>query len=220
MKTVMLCSFLFTTAFLLAAEPLPAPWKHQDVGEAKVPGTAEQADGVFTLQGTMDLWGTADGCHLAWQPLHGDGELVARVTAIDNPGGVAHAKASLCIRESLDAGARDVTLCVTAADGTQFLYRDKTDGKTTHFVPGADAPKSIVPKGQFPCWLKLVRHGDEFSGYESTDGEKWQLTGQIKLDLAADTVVGLAASSHKPDVLTKVTFDHVKVGPQAGTAKP
>jgi hypothetical protein len=109
MKIVLICSVLFATAVVLAAEALPEPWKHQDIGEAKVPGTAEHADGVFTLQGTMDIWGTADGCHIAWQPLHGDGELVARVTAIDNPGGVAHAKASLCIRESLDAGSRAAT---------------------------------------------------------------------------------------------------------------
>jgi hypothetical protein len=218
MKIVLICSVLFATAVVLAAEALPEPWKHQDIGEAKVPGTAEHADGVFTLQGTMDIWGTADGCHIAWQPLHGDGELVARVTAIDNPGGVAHAKASLCIRESLDAGSRAVTLCDTPTDGTQFLYRDKTDGKTTRFVADADAPKARVPKGQFPCWLKIARHGNEFSGYESGDGEKWQLTGQVKLDLGADTVIGLAASSHKPDILTKATFDHVKVSvPQAAT---
>jgi len=219
MKTMLLLGLLFTT--LLAAEHLPGPWKHQDIGAATVPGTAEQADGVFTLQGTMDLWGVADGCHIAWQPLHGDGELVARVTAIDNPGGVAHAKASLCIRESLDAGSRNITLCVTPTDGTQFLYRDKTDGKTARYIPDADAPKASVPKGQFPCWLKIVRHANEFSGYESSDGEKWQLTGKINLDLTADTIIGLAASSHKPDILTKATFDHVMLSTaKADAPKP
>ena len=196
---------------LLAQGPLPAPWKHQDIGAAQTPGTAEHAAGVFTLQGSLDIWGTADGCQIAWQALHGDAELAARVTAMENPGGVAHAKASLCIRESLNAGSRHVTLCVTPTDGTQFLYRDKTDGKTTRIFADAEALKSSVPKGQFPCWLRIVRHGDEFSGYESVDGEKWQLSGRIKLNLAAETVIGLAASSHKPDVLTKATFDHVKL---------
>ena len=33
-----------------------------------------------------------------------------------------------------------------------------------------------MPKGKFPCWLKLVRRGNEFSGYESLDGETWWLT--------------------------------------------
>src|SRR5947209_8330586 len=88
---------LLTRIPLLAEESLPAPWKHQDIGDAKTPGAAAHAAGVFTVQGTMDLWGVADGCQIVSQPIHGDGALVVRVTAIDNPGGVAHAKAGVCI---------------------------------------------------------------------------------------------------------------------------
>lgn len=188
MKPIPALALLLSTAFsLLAQEPLPSPWKHQDIGAAQMPGTAARAAGVFTLQGTMDLWGPADGCHFAWQPLHGDAELVACVTAMENPGGVAHAKASLCLRESLDAGSRHVTMCVTPTDGTQFLYREKADGVTVRIFPDAEAQKTSVPKGQFPCWLKIVRRGNEFSGYESVDGEKWELSGKITLALPADT---------------------------------
>lgn len=196
----------------VAADDLPPPWKHQDIGMPQVPGKAEESNGQIVLQGTMDLWGTADGCHVAWQPCRGDAELVARVTAMDNPGGVAHAKSGLCLRESLDPGSRHVTLCVTASDGTQFLYRDKTDGKTTRVMPvaGAEPMKGAVGKGQFPCWLKLVRKGNEFRGYESLDGESWNPSGQITLELPEKTIAGLTASSHKKDVLTKVIFDHVK----------
>jgi hypothetical protein len=223
MKTILFLSLILsaTTAFA-ADETLPTQWKHQDLGTPTVPGSAAQADGVFTLQGTKDIWFAADGCQFMSQPAHGDFELVARVTAIDNPGGVAHAKASLCCRESLDPGSRQITVCVTAADGTQFTFRDKADDKSTHYVAAADAPKSVIPKAQFPCWLKLVRHGNDFSGYESLDGETWVATGQVTMDLPADTSIGLAASSHKPDVLTKDTFDHVKVsaGPTTAPSKP
>ncbi len=210
MNAAFILTLFLPVAFsLLAQEPLAAPWKHQDIGAAQVPGSATQTAGVFTLKGTMDLWGTNDGPHIASQPWHGDAEFAARVTAMDNPGGVAHAKASLCIRESLAAGSRHVTMCVTPTDGTQFLYRDATDGKTVRVHPDAEAQKTSVPKGQFPCWLKIVRHGNEFTGYESADGEKWQRSGAITLDLPVDAVIGLAASSHKPDILTTVTFDHV-----------
>lgn len=206
-----LCILLSTSVSLLAEETLPAPWKHQDIGPAQLPGTAAHAAGVFTLQGTMDIWGAADGCHFAWQPLHGDAEFVACVTAMENPGGVDHAKASLCLRDSLDAGARSVTLSVTPGDGTQFLFREKKDGITARVLPDAEALKAGVPKGHFPCWLKIVRHGNEFTGFESVDGEKWQLSGRINLDLPVDTVIGMAASSHKKDFLTKAVFDHVKL---------
>ncbi len=207
--------FLPVASHLLAQVPLPAPWKNQDIGAAQMPGSAAHAIGMFTLKGTMDIWGTNDGPHVVWQPLHGDVELIARVTAMDNPGGVAHAKASLCIRESLAAGSRHVTMSVTPVDGTQFLYRDTADGKTSRVHPDAEAQKTSIPKGQFPCWMKIVRRGNEFTGYESADGDKWQRSGTITLDLAVDTVIGLAASSHKPDILTTATFDHVTVSKPA-----
>ena len=203
-----LCLLISPALPLLAEEPLPSPWKHQDIGVAELLGAAAHVAGVFAVQGTMDIWGPADGCHLVWQPLHGDAELVVRVTGMENPGGVDHAKASLSIRESLDAGSRSVT----PTDGTQFLYREHKDGITTRVSRDADALKAGVPKGQFPCWLKIVRRGNDFSGYESADGESWRLSGRIHLDLAEDTVAGLAASSHRKDILIKAVFDHVKFG--------
>ncbi|MDD5140847.1 MAG: hypothetical protein PHY43_11370 [Verrucomicrobiales bacterium] len=208
------------TACLLAQEPLPAPWTHQDIGPAQVPGTARHVESGFILQGTMDIWGANDGSHFAFQPRHGDVELVARVAAMDNPGGMPHAKAGLGIRESTAAGSRHVTLCVTAADGVEFLYRDQTGGKTTHVLADAEALKTSVPKAHFPCWLKIVRRGNEFTGYESVDGEKWQVSGGITLELAADTVIGLTASSHNTNILTTATFDHVTLSQPPKNATP
>lgn len=111
---------------LRAQETLPPPWKQQDIGtaqdgqSAQIAGAAKHAAGVFTLQGTMDLWGPADGFHFVSQPVQGDFTLVARVVSMDNPGKVGHAKASLTLRESLDAGSRCITQCITFNDGTQF----------------------------------------------------------------------------------------------------
>ena len=106
-----------------------------------------------------------------------------------------------------------MSLCATATDGVEFLVREKASGETVHPHVDAELLKTAVPKGKWPCWLKLVRHGDEITGYESVDGEKWQLSGQFKLALPAEAVIGLAASSHKPDVLAKAVFDHVKFTP-------
>lgn len=202
-----------------AAEPLPAPWQHQDIGAVQLPGTAEMAGGALVVQGTLDLWGVADGCHIAWQPVRGDGVLLARVVAMDNPGGVAHAKAGLCLRESLEAGARHVTLCTTPTDGAQFLYRDVAKGKTIRFRAEAGVQNAAVAKGQFPCWLKLVRHGNEFCGFESADGTTWQPTGRVTLELPGAAIAGLTASSHKTNILTKATFDHVDFSPPPAEKK-
>src|SRR5258707_1281011 len=88
--------FLIRTA---AAADLPAPWQHQDIGAVVVGGSARATNGVFTLQGTLDIWGTSDGCHFVWQKLKGDGVIVARVLSIENTQG--HAKGGVAIRESL-----------------------------------------------------------------------------------------------------------------------
>jgi Tol biopolymer transport system component len=211
------------------------PWQHQDIGSAqvghKVPsvpvekfgknalfgksgliaGTAQHSDSVFTVQGTMDIWGPMDGGHFVWQPVQGDFVFVARVASMDNPGGNKHAKAGLCLRETLEGGSRNISQCITPVDGTQFLYRETTDGKTVRISPDAAAPRSSVPKETFPCWLKLVRSGNEFSGYESLDGETWWLTGTLKLDFKADAFIGLSSSSHTTNTLTTSVFDHVQL---------
>lgn len=227
---------LIASPRLSAVEPagLPEPWKHEDIGSARVglpvppvpadkfgknglfgksgslAGSAKETDGVFTLLGTMDIWGPMDGGHFVWQPVNGDFVFIARVTRMDNPGKVAHAKAALCIRESLDGGAARVAQSITPVDGTQFLYREK-DGKTIRDKSAVDASKPSVPKEKFPCWVKLVRQGNEFSGYESLDGQTWWPTGTIKLDLKPDALVGLSSSSHATDSLTTSVFDHVKL---------
>lgn len=208
-----LCFLLLTLAPLhLRAQELPAPWKHQDIGPAQVAGAAKHHDGVFTLAGTGDLWGNADGGHFLSQTCSGDVEIIARVVSMDNPGKVAHAKAGLCLRESANAGARCVAMCVTASDGAQMTCRDSTDGKTARVkMNAAAATPATVEKGKFPCWLKLVRHGGEFSGYESSDGKTWALTGQIKIDFTPEAQVGLSSSSHTKDTLTTFVFDQVKV---------
>ena len=54
-----------------------------------------------------------------------------------------------------------------------------------------------------------MRQGNEFTGYESLDGETWWLTGAIKLDFKSDALIGLSSSSHATDSLTASEFDHV-----------
>ena len=216
-----------------ASAKLPPPWQHQDIGSgqvgkevppvpvekfgknalfgksAQIAGTAKHADGVFTLQGTMDIWGPMEGGQVVWQKVQGDVEIVARVTSMDNPGKNAHAKAGLCIRESLEGAARSVTQCITPVDGSQFLYRAAKAEKTDRVRPDPAAPKPSVPKEKFPCWLKLVRSGNVFTGYESLDGETWWHTGTITLDLKSDALVCLTTSSHTTNTLTTAVFDHV-----------
>jgi len=180
---------------------LPSPWQHQDIGAVQVAGSATAAEGVFTLKGTLDIWGTNDGFQFAWQTLKGNGTIIARVQSVALSG---HAKGGLMIRESLEAGSRQATMCDTPTDGCQFLVRAETGGVTT-------VQKTGLNKGALPYWLKLVRAGDQLTGYESADGKTWTQTGTTKLKLPETVLIGLTASSHLKDKLCAVPFDHVTV---------
>src|SRR4051794_18419130 len=181
---------------------LPSPWQHQDIGTVTVTGTATAAGDAFTLKGTLDIWGTSDGCHFAWQRLNGDGEIVARVLSVEPTQN--HAKGGVAIRESLDPDARHATMVNTPTDGTQFLVREEKSGKTT-------SQKTGLNKGKAPYWVKLVRAGDTITGFESLDGKEWAQTGTTMLKLPESVYVGLVASSHVQDKTCAVSFDRVNV---------
>ena len=115
-----------------------------------------------------------------------------------------HAKAGVMFRESLAAGAKHATAAVTPVDGTQFLTRTETGGKTTSAKTGMD-------KGKLPYRVKLVRAGDKFSGYESADGEKWRLIGSTNVTMSQQAYAGLVTSSHQKTILCRATLDKVSV---------
>lgn len=181
---------------------LPAPWQHQDIGAVEVKGQSGHQAGVISVRGSLDTWGTNDGFHFTWQRLEGDGEIVARVLLVENT--QAHAKGGVMFRESLEANAKHAQACTTPGDGAQFLMRTETGGKTS-------ATHSDVDKGKFPRWLKLVRTGNELSGYESADGTAWMLVGRTNVALGKSAFVGLTASSHQKSTAGTTTFDSVRV---------
>jgi hypothetical protein len=193
------CVFLIRQA---QSADLPSPWQHKDIGAVTVAGSANTSDGAFRLQGTLDIWGTSDGCHFAWQPLKGDGEIVARVLSIEQTNN--HAKGGVAIRESLAADARHATMVDTPTDGTQFLVREENGGKTT-------VQRTSFNKGKMPYWVKLVRAGDKLTGHESVDDKEWVQTGSAALKLPETVYIGLVASSHVQDKLCTAAFDNVTV---------
>src|ERR1051325_2217058 len=131
-------------ALAAGSDSLPSPWNHQDIGAVEVKGSASVSNGVFAIKGTLDTWGTNDGFHFVWQPFRGDGQIVARVLPVENT--MNHAKAGVMLRETLAADAKHAEACVTPVDGTQFLVRTETAGKTTAARTGND-------RGKLPYWV-------------------------------------------------------------------
>src|SRR5882762_1999959 len=184
--------------FTVTTQPLPAGWLDQDVGQVGVAGSATYSNGTFTVSGAgTSVWSTADGFHFVYQPLSGDGTIVARVASVSpsSTGGVM-------IRETLNANAAEV-FPTYYAQSTYMNYRSTTGGTTNQAV-GSSAT--------LPYWVKAVRTGNTLSGYSSPDGVNWVQIGTSQTIPMAQTVyIGLVVSSGNTSTLATATFDNVVV---------
>ena len=186
--------------FLAAA--LPADWRGQDVGSVGIPGSATFLDGTFTLKGSgSDIWETADGCHFISQSLSGDFVITARLASMANTD--YWAKAGLMVRESYATGSRNVSLLVTPeGGGTRQQWRSSTGGSTSdHQLSGSNAP----------LWLRIVRSGNTFTGWQSDDGLTWSNTHAVTLGMTSAVLLGLTVTSHQNNALNTAVFDNVNV---------
>jgi len=192
---------------LQATAALPTGWMGAEIGTGAIAGSGSALGGQFTVEGSgTDIGGTADQAYYVHRPLSGDGEIVARVTSVQPTSSLA--KAGLMIRESLAPGSRHVSIVVTPARGIVFLQRQNTGGAT-----GAG-----YASGAAPYWVKLVRKGNTFSAYRSSDGSSWALSGQLPVTMAQSVYVGLAVTSNNNTVATTATFDNVQLAGGGGSA--
>lgn len=162
---------------------LPAGWTAADVGAVGQAGSTSYASGTLTIDaGGTSVYSTADAFHFAYQPWTGDGTLVARVDAIASNGGT-DAGAGVMFRETLAADSPLATMLVFAS--TKAKFRTRTS-------PGADVASTGPSSGAgAPRWVKLVRTGNHFDGYTSSDGASWAAIGSADVAMPATLWVGL-----------------------------
>ena len=199
-NNTLLCASSFdNVAVSPGAAPPPAPWSTQDVGGPGVAGAATYSGTTFTLDGSgTDIWDASDQFRFVYQPLSGDGTVVARVTGIQNTN--VWAKAGVMIRESLAAGSTHATTVLTPGNGISFQRRLST---------GALSLSTTVLGPVAPYWVKIVRAGNTFTSYSSTDGVTWALVGSDTVTMAPNVFFGLILTSHANTVLGAATIDQV-----------
>ena len=206
----------FTTSGTATQPPpptssLPSPWTNQDVGATGATGSASLSGGAFTVRGAgADIWGSADSFHFAHQPLSGDGQIVARVTGLQNTH--TYAKAGVMMRAGTTTGAAHVLLSMRPNGSFEFLVRSSAGGSTSSVVPSAGAPS--------PAWLRLQRSGSTVTGAVSSDGSNWTTLGSTTVGLPSTVNAGLAVTSHVTGVLNTAGFDNVSVTAGGVTPPP
>lgn len=129
--------------------PLPPSWSDTDIGSVGVAGSATYSNGTFTVKGSgSQIWSTADSFHLAYQPLSGDGTIVARVVSASSV-----VDAGVMIRETLNSNSTNAFMGYQNTPRLIFQYRTTTGGATSQAAVSGNAPN----------WVKLVRSGSTFS---------------------------------------------------------
>jgi hypothetical protein len=150
--------------------PPPPPWSAEDIGAAGEAGSALFSNGTFTVRGAGgDIFGGADAFHYVFQPLSGNGQIIAQLGSLQNKheddADVQHQqweKAGIMIRESLDAAASNAFLAVSRSQGAVFQRRHAPAGETLN---------AALSNISAPCWIKLTRKGNVFSAFLSKDGK-------------------------------------------------
>jgi hypothetical protein len=189
---------------------LPSPWATTDIGSIGVAGGASFSSGTFTIAGAgADIWGTADSFRYAYQPLGGDGQIVARVTRVQNTN--TFAKAGVMLRETTAAGSAHVILDARPDGSIEFMTRSTTGGDTSFIAGGSQAS---------PQWLKLTRSGGTVTGFISPNGSSWTTIGAATISMASGATVGLAVTSHDTSALNTSTFDNVTISTASGPPPP
>jgi len=182
-------------------------WGHRDVGAVGVTGSANYSNGAFTISAAgPQIYGTTDGMHFVYQPMAGDGTIVARVLSVQGVRSGTSAEVGVMIRETLNANSTHGYASYRSAGPlVEFLWRQGT-AFSTSFVNSGATP--------LPYWVKMARSGNTFSASISPDGVTWTQVGASQtISMATNVYAGLAVSScdSNNNSLVTATIDNVSL---------
>jgi autotransporter-associated beta strand protein len=136
--------------------------------------------------GVLSTSGTTDGFHFDAQSLTGDWEVRVHLMSLTDVN--ANAVAGIMMREGTTANARHAFIGLTP-DGTGHFVR--------RVSAGGNAAKTDLASLAIPQWLRLVRSGNNISGFVSADNLTWTPIGGAATftSLASTLQVGFAVAS-------------------------
>jgi glucuronoarabinoxylan endo-1,4-beta-xylanase len=177
-----------------------SPWVAQDVGAVGLPGGESFTNGVFTEYASgADIWNAADAFRYIYVTTNSvNFTIIARVTSVEDID--SWSKAGVMVRDSLNPGAANAFIAVTPGNGVTFQYRSSDGGNSSN---------DDTPAPTAPYWVKLVRSGNTFTGYLSSNGTNWTQLGSVTFTMPSTVYVGLAVTAHDTANLCTATFDNV-----------
>jgi phosphatidylserine/phosphatidylglycerophosphate/cardiolipin synthase-like enzyme/regulation of enolase protein 1 (concanavalin A-like superfamily) len=180
------------------ASGLPSPWKQTDIGTVPVAGSAQYANGAFTITGSgADIWGAADAFHFVYRQLTGDFTIQARVASVREAS--TWSKAGVMIRETLNSNSKHAFALASAAKGVALQWRPATGAASQNVSGSSSAP---------PRWVRLQRSGTTFTASESANGSAWTAIGHASIAMSSSVFAGFAVTSHTSSSTTTAVIDN------------
>jgi len=191
-----------------------AGFSNLDIGSPQLAGSARQVEGGWDITaGGADIWGKSDQFHFVQKQVRAGFDIAVRLESF-TPAHL-YSKAGLMIRETLDADSPHLMFLVFSDNsprnnnlgGYEMQIRSAVGGNCQAIYPAVKPPAPPEFPAAYPkSWLRVERKKDRFSAFASTDGKTWKLYAMQTLPLASMVHVGLALTSHNPEVRAKACF--------------
>lgn len=194
-------------ALLFAQEGSIGLFERQgDVGENPKAGAAEYdaATGEYRVTGGgANIWASVDAFHFLWKRVSGDVTLTADVKFV-GAGAVAHRKAVLMIRQTLDPDSAYADVSLHGDGLTSLQFRPKA----------GEATSETRSELNMPVRIRIERRGNEFRIFAGKAGEELTSTGPVTVALEDPVYVGIGVCSHDAGVLETAIFSNVRIDTQ------
>lgn len=186
-------------------------WRNADIntgrpGHAVLAGAPDRCD-VRVAGGGGDVWNNADGFHYVYQELADNFEIEATVNALNEADGWT--KAGVMVREGTTAGARNIFLLLSAANGRHLQLRETANAATGN----SDAyNRAALNQGSeiSPVTFKMVRERGKIACYVNGQSVTYSAAGDLDVSGWNKTLcVGLAVTSHNNGRLSDALFNDV-----------
>ena len=191
-----------------ASLPTIAGLTTADIGAVGVAGNdvALQGGGCIITGGGSDIYWNADAFRFGYVPMTGDCTVTTRVNSQDATD--PWAKAGVMIRSSLAADAAHASVFVTPGNGMVFQYRTSNGGQSGNVA--------VLNPGTCPdIWLRMVRSGNTFTAWTSTDNANWTIVGTQTISMGTSVYAGLAVTAHNNGLASSALFPTAFVTPGA-----
>jgi hypothetical protein len=181
---------------------IPAGLTSADIGNTGgYAGTVCYDMGTYEVDASgSDIWGTKDGFHFVYRQMIGNGEIVARVDDIGYND--FWDLAGVMMRADLSPKSKNVLMAVNAG-GQAFMQRRLYTGWFTGIRLGGS--------GGTPQWVKLVRYGNFFAGFKSTNGSFWTWVGTYYVPMPYKLYVGIATSTPLAGTPDQYTISNLSI---------